>query len=202
MLGTELALFPSAHAALTYAFRFSGGAYDRPMMNRMADAPHAEGRGLVGLDGAAQAGMVRQEIASLGPLKEALLLVRFGPPALPCACKSSCCSGSKFSQEWNQAISLISEHIRKTALAGCTTNNLLRREYVLMQYAPKDQRPTVQDLANRHGIDRHTVGAHAGKVATYLGGSRSKKGRKLPPGLEESAMHDIEAKLRNVGLIA
>lgn len=195
-------LFPSAQAALTFAFHFTQGAVDRPAMNRLADGPAGEGSGLAGLDGAGQAGLIRQEIAELGPLKEAMLMARWAPPSVPCACAASCCAGYKFSQDWHQAINLISEHVRKTALAGCTTNNLLRREYVLMLYAPKDQRATIQDLANRHGVDRHTVGTHAAKVATYLGGSRSKKGNRRPLGMEERAMVDIEEKLKLVGMIA
>ena len=35
----EEPLFDSAHAALVYAFNYSGQAYDRPLMNRLADDP-------------------------------------------------------------------------------------------------------------------------------------------------------------------
>jgi hypothetical protein len=194
-------LFASAHAALTFAFHFSEGAYDRPVMNRMADTTRGEGSGLAGLDGAAQAGMVRQEIQQLGPLKVALLIARSAPPTVPCDCKASCCSGHKFSQEWQNAISYLADHVRRTALAGCTSNSLLRREYVLMQFAPKSQRPSFSDLAAKHGVDRHTVAAHAQKVATYFGGSRSKKGRRAAPGIEEDAMKAAEDTLRACGLI-
>lgn len=194
-------LFPSAQAALTFAFHFTEGSIDRPMMNRMADTVQGTGSGLAGLDGAAQAGMIRQEVKEMGPLKEALLIARWAPPTMPCDCNASCCSGHKFSQEWQTAISYLADHVRRTALAGCTSNSLLRREYVLMQFVPKAQRPTFGDLASKHSVDRHTVAAHAQKVAAYFGGSRSKKGKRAAHGIEEDAMKAAEDTLRAIGLI-
>ena len=76
-------LFINAHSALVFAFNFSGQCYDRPMMNRMAAPSVGTGKGLVGLDGAAQAGMIRGEVKSLGKLAEAILIARFAPHSMP-----------------------------------------------------------------------------------------------------------------------
>lgn len=58
--------FTRAHAALVFALNFASDCYDRPVMNRLADGPRAAGKGLAGLDGAAQAGMVRAEAEASG----------------------------------------------------------------------------------------------------------------------------------------
>ena len=88
-------LFRSTQDALLFAFRHAGQAYDRPLMLRMADASRGSGAGLAGLDGAAQAGMIRAEVAALGRLHEAVLVARFADRAIPCQCKAACCSGER-----------------------------------------------------------------------------------------------------------
>jgi DNA-binding transcriptional ArsR family regulator len=71
-------LFPHAHAALVFAFRFSGqsGAAPTPMAKLMR-GPAATGKGLAGLDGAAQAGMIRCEVEALEPILRNIIVARF-----------------------------------------------------------------------------------------------------------------------------
>lgn len=85
-------LFESAHGALVFAFNFSGQCYDRPMMNRLASPAVGSGKGLVGLDGAAQAGMIRAEVQTLGKLAEAIIIARIAPRTVPCHCRSARCA--------------------------------------------------------------------------------------------------------------
>jgi hypothetical protein len=189
-------VFESAHGALVFAFNFSGG-HERPLMNRLAAPAQSKGLGLAGLDGAAQAGMVRAEVAALGRLSEAILVARFAPRSLPCHCRSACCVGRRPNREWVDAIGYLADHVRTTALAGCTANGILRREYVVRYFTPRDARGSIDALAERHGVARNTVSAHAGKVVALLGGGRSS----TAPGLETVAMDAIETRLREIGMV-
>lgn len=161
-------LFESAHGALVFAFNFSGQCYDRPMMNRLASPAFGSGKGLAGLDGAAQAGMIRAEVQAMGQLAEAILIARIAPRSVPCHCRSSCCSGHRPNKDWTDAISYLAEYVRTTALAGCTSNGLLRREYVLRYFTRKDDRISLEALAEKHDLNRQTVSAHASKVAKTI----------------------------------
>lgn len=194
-------LFESAHGALVFAFNFSGQCYDRPMMNRLATPSFGGGKGLVGLDGAAQSGMIRAEVQSLGRLAEAILIARIAPRTTPCSCRSSCCSGHKPNKEWTDAIAYLSDYVRTTALAGCTVNGMLRREYVVRYFSRKDERVSLELLAEKHDIARNTVSAHNAKVATWLGGVPAKKGKEGMPGMETAAMDAIEDRLRDIGMV-
>jgi hypothetical protein len=185
--------FKNAHTALVFAFNFSGQHYDRPLMSRMADRFAGSGKGLVGLDGAAQAGMVRAEVKALGRLNEAIITARFAPRAIPCNCGAPCCSGKRQNTEWTNAVAWLSDHMRKTALAGCVSNAVLRREYVARYFTKKEARASLDDVAARHGIHRNTVAAHAAKVVAFLAGTRH--GKDFTPGLEEVAMDAISERL-------
>ncbi len=194
-------LFESAHGALVFAFNFSGQCYDRPMMNRLASPAVGSGKGLVGLDGAAQAGMIRAEVQTLGKLAEAIIIARIAPRSVPCHCRSACCAGHKPNKEWTDAISILADHVRTTALAGCTSNGMLRREYVVRHFTRKDDRISLEALAEKHDIARNTVSAHAAKVALLLGGAQPKKDKPGVPGLESAAMDAIEDRLRDIGMV-
>lgn len=194
-------LFESAHGALVFAFNFSGQCYDRPMMNRLASPAIGTGKGLVGLDGAAQAGMIRAEVQAMGKLAEAILTARLAPRMQPCSCRSACCSGHRPNKEWTDAIAFLMDHVRTTALAGCSSNGLMRREYVVRYFTPKNLRVSLEELAERHDVARNTVSAHAGKVAALFGGTPAKREREAVPGLEGVAMNAIEDRLRDIGMV-
>jgi hypothetical protein len=183
------ALFASAHSALVFAFNFSEQCYERPVMNKLAAPSVGSGKGLAGLDGAGQAGMVRAEVARLGKLAEAILFARIAPRWMPCACRAECCSGKKMNREWVEAISFLSDHVRNTALAGCSANGIMRREYVIRHFSPKDQRISLEDLADKHDVNRKTTFAHSAKVTKHL------------KAFEAVADAAIDEKLRAVGMV-
>lgn len=194
-------LFTSAHSALVFAYNFSGQSYDRPMMNRLAASSPGTGKGLVGLDGAGQAGMIRAEVKAMGKLAEAILIARIAPHSTPCQCRSSCCSGHRPNKEWTDSIATLSDHVRNTALAGCIANGLMRREYVVRYFSKKEERISLEALAEKYEIDRHTVSAHAGKVMGYFAGVQAKKDKPSVPGMEHIAFEAVEDRLRGIGMV-
>lgn len=198
---TDEPLFHSAHSAMVFAFNFSGQSYDRPMMNRLAAPAVGSGLGLVGLDGAAQAGIIRAEVSALGPLAEAILMARIAPRTIPCHCRSACCSGKRPNWEWTNAIALLADHVRQTAMHGCCSNGLMRRDYVERYFTRKGDRVSLEALAEKHDINRDTVSGHFARVALLFGGAAHKKGKPAEVGLEHVAMDAADQRLRSAGVV-
>jgi hypothetical protein len=93
---TEI-LFRSAHEALTFAFRFSHDQSPRtPMTRLMQGGSIGAGKGLIGMDGAGQAGMILAALVHLKPDEKHVLVVRYGDLKEPCAC----CGQMAPTREW------------------------------------------------------------------------------------------------------
>jgi hypothetical protein len=204
---TEPTLFKDAFSALVFAFNIAAGqsGYDRPMMNRLAAPTTSRGGGMSGLDALGQSGMIRAQIKALGKLNEAILIARTAPRSKPCECKAACCSGVKANKEWTDAIAYLSDYVRTTALAGCTANGMLRREYVVRYFDHKKDRKTIENLARFYQVDRNTISAHAGRVNVLLGGRPARKVKdeylSAEPGLEGLAIARIEELLRDTSVV-
>ncbi len=129
-------MFDTAHGALVFAFNYAGQRYDRPMMLRAwPRRPPAPARDLGGLDGAAQAGMIRAQACTPGPAGRVPdHRPRGAAHAIPCACRAARCAGTKPNMEWRNAVSFLADHVRYTALKGCVTNGILRRAYVVRYF--------------------------------------------------------------------
>lgn len=185
-------IFRSAREALVFALNFSAEQYDRPAMSKMAARATGSGRGLGGLDGAAQAGFVRQELAACGRLYEALIIAQLAPRGTPCACRAPCCSGTRPNRERAEAIDyLVTEAIK--VLSGCVTHHRMR--VALVEAALRRERPGITALAERCGVHRDTVSEHAKRVRRWLIGEREEIG------LEQRAWEAITARLTACGMV-
>lgn len=71
-------LFDSAYSALAFAFRYSSQQYQPTPMARLMRGSIGSGKGLVGLDGAAQAGFIRGMVEKLPAFERAAIVARFG----------------------------------------------------------------------------------------------------------------------------
>lgn len=189
-------LFKSAHAALVFALNYSMQQYDRPLLNRIASgeltagmAP-AGGKGLSGLDGAAQAGMIRNELAQLSPIQQAALVASIAPQQLPCDCRVSCCSGWKINQEWANAMSALTTAAAAGALSGCLSNGRLRSMLIQRLFGAK---VTLSKLAEDHRVDERTVSAHHAKLKRWLFGGAGEVG------LHQQARQALTQRLRACG---
>lgn len=188
------ALFRSAHAALVYALNYSMQQYDRPLMNKaMSGKPEGEGKGLSGVDGAGQAGMIRAELARLAPLHQAVLVASIAPQQVPCECRAACCGGWKTNPEWSDAVSELTTVAAAAALAGCVSNGRLRSGLIQRLLGAK---ATLADLAARHDVDEKTAGAHSAKLKRWLFG-----GGGGAPGLHQQASRILSDRLQASALI-
>ncbi len=194
------ATFSSTPAALLFAFNFSMQQYDRPMMNRMAGGPAAGAGGLSGLDGAAQAGLVRARIARLDALHQAALVARYAPPTLPCECTHPCCSGQKPNFEWQAAMRLLADEAERAPLSGCAAKRPLTLG--LLSRAVGRDKQGMQQLAKNAGVSHNTATNHMSRIQQWYRGERlGKAGAEPKPGLEQVAMDRAEAALCESGLV-
>lgn len=179
-------LFGSTHAALVFAFNFSHQAYDRPVMNRMADGPKRSGKGLVGLDGAGQAGMIRAAVDALGREEAMVITARFAPRREECECTRPCCSGYVPGREWRAAIDHLTEYVLRMALAGTVSHYRVRNGIVRRIFGDT---VNLGELAEHACVGRDTMGDHAKRIAKHLGG------------IEGRAMKAIDDKLYTKGIV-
>ena len=132
-------LFENVDQALVYAYNFSHQQYPRSPMFRVI-LQSKGGKGLGGLDGAAQAGMIRAEVTKLDRLEQAFIVARFAPASVPCDCGRSCCSGKRSNEEWTQAIGVLSLHLKEVVLFGCKTTTDMRVDYLNRFFLQKNTR--------------------------------------------------------------
>ena len=76
---TDEPLFNSTHVALTFAFEYAGQQSPRtPMTSLMRTENIGSGKGLSGLDGAAQAGFILAEVCRLSDDQHNIIVARYG----------------------------------------------------------------------------------------------------------------------------
>ncbi len=163
------ALFESAHAALVFAFNISNQCFDRPPLARLAINPLPSSgdslSGLSGLDGAAQAGMIRAEVHALGSLPENLLIARFAPRSHPCSCRSKCCSGKQHNMEWRNAIAWLANHVKGSALSGTHADYRVARSCVERHFQSREHRSSIATFAMSMSIHRNSAEAYIHRVS-------------------------------------
>lgn len=164
MENADSPLFTSAHAALVFALNFSSQCYERPTMNKLAQPSVGSGKGLIGLDGAAQAGFIRAELNQLPVMMRSVLIARCAPKSSPCSCGSPCCTGRRINPEWFDASSILIAGA-KEFMAGTFTHYQLRRCAVLRYLGEKI---SIEEIADQCGCARNTASAHNGKIGKSL----------------------------------
>lgn len=157
------AVFPSAHAALKFAFNFTHGTLQK---NVLAPPGGGSDRGLAGLDGAAQAGMVLCEVDRLSLLSRNLLKGRYTVQLEPCGCMKSCCRGTKENAGWKEAVEYLTEYVLIAELIpGNIRHHSLRRALVVRFLGIKQSFPTI---ATSCGLKRHTASDYYKAVVEHL----------------------------------
>jgi hypothetical protein len=184
LITAEEELFKSAAEAAAFALRFTGQTYQQSGTNRLIGPPGSQGKGLGGFDGAAQAGMIKAELAAVGLLGEAIIVAEMAPKTRPCECKALCCSGEITNPEWAASIGVLSNIAKELKICPAYMNvraNLLRRFFGVDL--------EITEIAKMCGVSRDTVSTHNSKlVSTFTA-------------LKKKAWADFDARLVNVGMI-
>jgi hypothetical protein len=194
----EAPLFSSAHAALTFAYNHSGQVYDRPAMARAAQRNTSSGKGLGGVAGAAQAGMILRAVQDLPRLHQAILRARFGGRGAKCPH----CNADADDSDWLAAVREISDAAVASAMSSHLTNRKLRDGIIARYFGKK---VLLSAAARAAEVSDATASQHNGMIIGWLRGTRTTKeqggdrsdGKK---GQEQIAMEAITDLLAGKGL--
>ncbi|WP_430229889.1 hypothetical protein [Nitrosomonas communis] len=113
---TEEPLFKSTHEALVFAFNYAGQQSPKTPLMRMIQSkdleddrlgPVKKSKGLAGLDGAAQAGMILAEVCRLPDDQHNVIVARYYRAQYEC----KCCEQPRPREEWKIAIDALSHCI-------------------------------------------------------------------------------------------
>lgn len=167
---TEGTLFRTARGALLFATNYVHGQTKKPFLVKMMGGGKA-GRGLGGLDGAGQAGMILAALLRLPKVQQAILIARHTAATTPCSCKAPCCKGYREDPDWAEAIEYLVEDVLKQGLTGTISHYRLRRTLVTRFFGAKQ---FFVDLAKQCGVERHTASDYYKKVKEYLGDQEKK----------------------------
>lgn len=160
----DVPLFRSVEDALAFAYRHAPAEAPVSSVNGMAGSVPPPGRGLGGLDGAAQAGLILAAVQALGHLPENICRARFMVRSVSCSCGSACCSGRRLNPDWLQAVAIVTAAINHE-VPGHKVMYRMRRAVVGRYFGEKIK---FTDIAKELRIDRDTASAHANAVQTAL----------------------------------
>lgn len=163
VLPQEEPLFASAHGALKFALNYSHGTV-KSTLGQLQGGGRA-GRGLVGLDGAAQAGMIQAELSNLPLLHRYIAIARLALPKSECDCSRACCRRWRENPQWSEPIDWLAEHVLLAGLSGSISHHRLRRALVMRYFG---MRENFVDIGKVCGVERHTASEFYKRVAEHF----------------------------------
>jgi hypothetical protein len=143
--------FLSTHAALKFAFNFTGGLPPTPHARLIGGRSNLAG--LTGFDGAGQAGMVLAELHECGPGVEHVITARYAPRMESCDCGAGCCRGWRDTLAWGIAVMWLTQQAM-SHLSGRVSNYRLREAIVRRYFG---ERETMSGIASYALAHRDTV---------------------------------------------
>lgn len=187
------AIFRTVRGAVMFAMNYTHGTLKKSALVEMMGGASRVGRGLGGLDGAAQAGMIRTEIGRIRQRRRSIIVARCASPTMPCACKAMCCRGWRENPEWAEAINDLTGYVLEEGLCGMLSHHRLRRamvaRYFIGKTAPSGAKQNLGEIAQICGVHRSTASAHNKAVVEHL--KRE----------EQLATYEIEGLLKVAGVI-
>ena len=180
-------LFRSTHNALLFAHNFNHAQYEPTILARLIEKNYKPGKGLAGLDGAGQSGMILGAVRDIGALEAAFMVMRYAPSHRKCDCKNSCCSGNIINREWSEAKNYIAGLIQSHgALHGKKHAPQLWSSLVAKTFGFKW---SIKELAEFSGVDRDTVAEHYAIIKPWI------------EAREDKAFAAVDARLKRSGMV-
>lgn len=152
------AVFETTRSAIVFAFHFSPDQYGEGVLGKLASRQRRSSKGLVGMDGAGQAGMVLAAIWRLGEVERAAIVARFAVRQEPCPC----CGGQRPAPLWREAIDLLADW----CVPAGVSNVRCRRDLVARHFGVPGCE--FARLADRYGMNRKTIAEQSRAIATRL----------------------------------
>ncbi|MBV8158290.1 MAG: hypothetical protein JO278_11570 [Dyella sp.] len=179
-----------------FAFNYSGQQYQASAMNKAMTPAIGSGKGLIGVDGAAQAGMIRSELGMLPELHQAVLTARCAPRDIPCDCGRPCCAARRPNTEWEAAIVWLTDRAMQQ-LSGSFSHYRVRRSILEKIFGV---RVDLQQIAEDCDAHRNTVSAQNAKLKVWIEGEK-KRGLMAAPGVESVAWTAIDIRLKAAEMV-
>lgn len=179
-------VFTSAHGALKFATNYVHGQLKRSALARARDGEGDEGRGLGGLDGAAQAGMICAELMWLSPVWRNVLIARFTVPSMPCTCGAQCCRLYRENPDWSAAVDQLTEFVLHAGLTGTISHHRMRRALVTRYFGRKG---SFVEIAQSCGVHRTTASEYNKAVVECF------------RDIERWAFEALELRLQEAGIV-
>lgn len=197
--------FRSARAAILFAVTREGSP-SRPLASRMVATRidvTSGGRDFVGLDGAAQAGMILSVIEGLGRVPMAIVVAETAPRSTPCHCRAPCCMGKKANRYWRDAIDTLAQD--SASLFPPRVRYALRAELLVKIFSKTGSghtSVTLKAVADDLEMDVDTVSKHHKAMVRWLNGAPASRGGDPPvEGASTAAWREAEDALRTVGIV-
>lgn len=178
-------LFRSVQGALKFALNYQHGTLKKSGLAKLVSTTPG-GRGLGGLDGAAQAGLIRAQLERLASMRRHLLTAKYGTMSLPCACRASCCRGWRESPDWAEAVNQLTQYALEAGLTGTISHYRLRRSLVTRYFGAGE---SFVVMAQRCGIDRHTASLYNKRVVERFRDE------------ERKGLYELEGMLKDAAII-
>lgn len=183
------ALFTNYQEALIFAFNYADQQYARGLMERLY-AKAGSGKGLVGLDGAGEAGMIMADVMRLSQEEQDILCVRY--TKVKSFCK--CCGHEINTVQVRDALSRLEMYIKNTKYSDDKKENTKIKDVinlinlaliraVISEYFGLVNYGNIKNIAEQFEVHRDT----ASKYSTHI-----KKALRL---LERKAERAISNKL-------
>ncbi|MGP8437169.1 DNA-binding protein [Paraburkholderia fungorum] len=158
-------IFKSAHEAVIFACNYAAQQYAMsPMAKLLQRGGSGSGRGLIGLDGAAQSGMVLAELQRIDYVQMLVLVARCAPRKERCECKHACCGGWKPNPLYRDAVSQLTELVIP-ALGGAFSLRRFRASVIEKFFGEKIK---IKEIAGDLNIPPRTAERHASIINAYL----------------------------------
>lgn len=192
-------LFNSAERAIKFALTFEGRP-ERPAMNRSYVSPISDGikqagSRLSGLDGAAQAGIIRTKMRALGKTADAILIARSAPRTVRC---HGCGCDTKRHPVWQSAINYLTDEVGPMLKSRGYVVRELRELLVMRAFG---ESILLKDIGDKFELDEKTMTAYNGKVTRWLKGQKANHHSDAMEGVENAAWRDIESALTDCGIV-
>lgn len=149
-------LFESTHDALVYAFQYANQQSPRtPMTSLMRSVQTGTGKGLSGVDGAAQAGFILAEVCRLPDDQHNVIVARYGHVLHECRH----CEQDTPSDDWRAAIAELANNIEVD-----WTHRRVRRDIVEMAIGKSIMNK--EQFCKKYSISKSTAYRHISEIKT------------------------------------
>ncbi|ACR28692.1 hypothetical protein [Burkholderia glumae] len=190
-------VFKSAFDAVRFALCYSSQQFGETIMaKRMRGPGGGSGMGLVGLDGAGQAGMIRSELEKLPELHLCVVVARAAPQQLACECGHPCCSRWRPNIEWQAAISWLTD--ASAAYCSGFSHYRVRRAIVEKVFGVKRN---LEDIAKDCDANVKTVSNHNAAVRRWIDGNKKSAVAAERVGVSDVAWSAVERRFYELGLL-